>query len=73
MEGRSKLDQAKEAVQSATSTVRITTQTIADAIEAGRQLEAPVDRLVLWTRSGQYSACSQGVKRPRRDRWFRGN
>ena len=36
-DGPSKLDQAKEAVQAATDTVRVTTQ----AIEVGRQPGAP--------------------------------
>ena len=36
-DGPSKLDQAKEAVQAATQTVKETTQSVADAIEAGRR------------------------------------
>ena len=35
-DGSSKLDQAKDAVQAATQTVKETTQSVADAIEAGR-------------------------------------
>ena len=42
LEGASKLDQAKEAVQAATNTVKATSQTIADAIDAGRN---PLDRM----------------------------
>ena len=42
-DGPSKLDQAKEAVQAATQTVKETTQSVADAIEAGRQPGAPLD------------------------------
>jgi hypothetical protein len=44
-DGSSKLDQAKEAVQAATTTVKATTQTVADALEAGRQPGAPLDWL----------------------------
>jgi hypothetical protein len=44
-DGPSKLDQAKDAVQAATQTVKETTQSVADAIEAGRQPGAPLDRL----------------------------
>jgi hypothetical protein len=36
IEGPNKLDQAKEAVQAATQTVKETTQSVADAVEAGR-------------------------------------
>ena len=39
----SKLDQAKEAVQAATQTVKETTRSVADAIEAGRQPGAPLE------------------------------
>lgn len=54
--GRSKIDQAKEAVQSVTDTVRVTTQTVSDAIEAGRQPGAPLDRLATWTRGAPLQA-----------------
>jgi ElaB/YqjD/DUF883 family membrane-anchored ribosome-binding protein len=47
LEGASKLDQAKEAVQAATNTVKATSQTIADAIDAGRD---PLDRIAHWAR-----------------------
>ena len=47
LEGASKLDQAKEAVQAATNTVKATSQTIADAIDAGRD---PLDRMAHWAR-----------------------
>jgi hypothetical protein len=47
MEDASKLDQAKEAVQAATNTVKATSQTIADAIDAGRN---PLDRMAHWAR-----------------------
>ena len=43
-DGPSKLDRAKEAVQAATQTVKETTQSVAGAIEAGRQLGAPLAR-----------------------------
>ena len=36
-DGPSKLDQAKETVEAATRTVKETTQSVADAIEAGQQ------------------------------------
>jgi|HubBroStandDraft_2_1064218.scaffolds.fasta_scaffold2043338_1 ElaB/YqjD/DUF883 family membrane-anchored ribosome-binding protein len=47
LEGASKLDQAKEAVHAATNTVKATSQTIADAIDAGRN---PLDRMAHWAR-----------------------
>jgi len=37
IDGPGKLDEAKEAVQAATQTVKETTQSVADAVEAGRQ------------------------------------
>jgi ElaB/YqjD/DUF883 family membrane-anchored ribosome-binding protein len=54
--GASKLDQAKEAVQSVSDTVRVTTQTIGNAIEAGRQPGAPLDRLAEWAREAPLHA-----------------
>ena len=50
IDGPNKLDQAKEAVQAATQTVKETTQSLADAVEAGRQPDAPLDRLARWAR-----------------------
>jgi hypothetical protein len=55
-EGPSKLDQAKEAVQSATQTVKATTKTVADSIHAGRQSGAPLDRLAEWARGAPLKA-----------------
>jgi hypothetical protein len=49
-DGPTKLQQAKEAVQGAAETVKETTQSVADAIEAGRQPGAPLDQLARWTR-----------------------
>lgn len=54
--GSTKLDQAKEAVQAAAESVRETTQSIADAIEAGRRPGAPLDRLARWTRDAPLHA-----------------
>jgi hypothetical protein len=54
--GASKLDQAKEAVQSVSDTVRVTTRTIGNAIEAGRQPGAPLDRLAEWAREAPLHA-----------------
>ena len=51
-----KVDQAKEAVQAATETVKETTQSVADAIEAGRQPGAPLDRLARWTQEAPLHA-----------------
>ena len=48
IDGPNKLDQAKEAVQAATQTVKETTQSVADAVEADRQPGAPIDRLAPW-------------------------
>ena len=55
-EGPSKLDQAKEAVQAVTETVKETTQSVADGIEAGRQPGAPLDRLARWAREAPLHA-----------------
>lgn len=49
--GTTKLEQAKDAVKSVAGTVQATTQTVADAIEAGRQPGAPLDRLAAWARA----------------------
>ncbi len=46
----SKLDQATEAVQAASRTVKETTRSVANAIEAGREPGAPLDRVARWTR-----------------------
>jgi ElaB/YqjD/DUF883 family membrane-anchored ribosome-binding protein len=54
--GPNKLDQATEAVQAATQTVKETTQSVADAIEAGRQSGAPLDRLARWAREAPLHA-----------------
>ena len=51
-----KLDQAKEAVQAASRTVRETTQSVADAIEAGRRPGTPLDRVAQWTREAPLPA-----------------
>lgn len=45
-----KLGRAKEAIQATTEKVNATTQAVADAIEAGRQPGAPLDRLARWAR-----------------------
>jgi hypothetical protein len=55
-DGRSKIDQAKEAVQAVTDTVRVTTQTVSNAIEAGRRPGAPLDQLASWTRGAPLQA-----------------
>ena len=44
-DGPGKLDQATEAVLAAAQTVKETTRSVADAIEAGRRPGAPLDRL----------------------------
>ena len=49
-DGPSKLDQATEAVQAATQTVKETTRSVAGAIEAGRKPGAPLDRSARWAR-----------------------
>ena len=51
-----KLDQAKEAVRAATQTVKETTQSVADAVEAGRHPGAPLDRLARWTQEAPLHA-----------------
>lgn len=55
-EGPSKLDQAREAVQAATQTVKETTRSVADAVEAGRQPGAPLDRLARWAQAAPLHA-----------------
>ena len=55
-EGPSKLNQAREAVQATVQTVRETTRSVADAIEAGRRPGAPLDRLARWTREAPLHA-----------------
>ncbi|MBR0695934.1 hypothetical protein [Bradyrhizobium lablabi] len=55
-DGPRKLDEAKEAVHVATETVKAAAQNVADAIEAGRQPGAPLDRLVRWTREAPLHA-----------------
>jgi hypothetical protein len=55
-DGASRMQQAKEAVQAAADTVKVTTQTVADAIEAGRQPGAPLDRLAEWARAAPLRA-----------------
>lgn len=51
-----KLAQAKEAVQATTEMVRQTTQSIADAIEAGRRPGGPLDTLARYTREAPLQA-----------------
>jgi hypothetical protein len=55
-DGASKMQQAKEAVQAAAATVKVTTRAVADAIEAGRQPGAPLDRLADWARAAPLRA-----------------
>ena len=50
-DGPSKLEQAKEAIETVADTAQTTPRTVADAIEAGRQPGAPLDRLAQWTRA----------------------
>jgi hypothetical protein len=47
--GPTKFRQATEAVQAAAETVRQTTYSVTEAIEAGRQPGAPLDVLARWT------------------------
>ena len=56
VESQNKLDQAREAVQAATQTVKETTQSVADAVEAGRQPGAPLDRLARWAQEAPLHA-----------------
>jgi hypothetical protein len=55
-DGSNKLERAKDAVRATAETVKATTQSVADAIEAGRQPGAPLDRLALWTRQAPLQA-----------------
>jgi hypothetical protein len=55
--GPGKLNQAKAAVEAAAQTVRETTQSIAHAVERGRQSSAtPLDRLSGWAREAPLRA-----------------
>jgi len=56
IEGPNKLDQARDAVQAAAQTVKETTQSVADAVEAGRQRGAPLDRLARWAQEAPLHA-----------------
>jgi ElaB/YqjD/DUF883 family membrane-anchored ribosome-binding protein len=56
IDGPGKLDQAKEAVQAATQTVKETTQSVADAVEASRQPGAALDRLARWAQEAPLHA-----------------
>jgi thiol:disulfide interchange protein len=56
IDGPKKLDQAKEAVQAATQTVKETTQSVADAAEASRQPGGPLDRLARWAQAAPLHA-----------------
>jgi hypothetical protein len=73
IDGPGKLDRAKEAVQAAAQTVKETSQSVADAIEAGRQPGAPLDRLARWAREAPLHALAVaflvGVMLGRRRRW----
>jgi hypothetical protein len=55
-EGPSKLDEAKETVQSAADTVKVTAQHLGEAIDAGRRPGAPLDRLANWAREAPLHA-----------------
>src|SRR3569833_2618596 len=59
-DGPSKLQQAKEAVETVAETVQPTTRTDADANEAGRQHGAPLYRLAEWTRAALMQARAGG-------------
>lgn len=54
--GPSTFEQAKDAVQTATDTVRAASSTVAGAIEAGRQPGEPLDRLARWAREAPVHA-----------------
>jgi hypothetical protein len=56
IDGPTKLDQAREAVQAATQTVRETTRSVAEAVGAGRRPGAPLDRLARWAREAPLHA-----------------
>lgn len=56
IDGPAKLEKAKEAIHAVTQTVMDTTQSVANAIEAGRQPGAPLDRLAHWVREAPLHA-----------------
>lgn len=55
-DGAFKLDQAKDAVKATTETVKATTKSVVDAVEAGRQPGEPLDRLAHWAREAPIHA-----------------
>lgn len=54
--GSNKLDQAREAVQAATQTVKETTRSVAEAVDASRQPGRPLDRLARWAQEAPLHA-----------------
>jgi hypothetical protein len=54
-DGPNKVDQAKAAVQAATQTIKETTQSVAEAIEAGGHSGAPLDRLARWAQEAPHT------------------
>jgi hypothetical protein len=56
VDAQSVLSKATEVVRDASGTVQTTTRSIADAIEAGRRLGAPLDRLARLTREAPVQA-----------------
>ena len=55
-DGPTKLSQAKDAVQAAAQTIKETTQSVTDAVEAGRQPGASLERLARWAREAPLHA-----------------
>ena len=56
IDGPNKLNQAKEAVEAATQTVKETTRSVAGAIEGDRRPGAPLDRLARWAQEAPLHA-----------------
>ena len=56
IDGPNKLNQAKEAVEAATQTVKETTRSVAGAIEGGRRPDAPLERLAHWAQEAPLHA-----------------
>ena len=56
IDGTNKLDQAKEAVEAATQTVKATTRSVAGAIEGGQRPGSPLDRLARWAQEAPLHA-----------------
>ena len=54
--GTSKLDQAKDAINATAETVKATTKSVSDAVDAAREPGGPLDLLKTWARQAPLQA-----------------